>query len=43
MLGLSYKIRVLVESYTIRQGGKEIRIISARKATKKEQVIYIGD
>jgi uncharacterized DUF497 family protein len=43
MLGLSYKIRGLVISYTIRQGGKEIRIISARKATKKEQRVYTGD
>jgi uncharacterized DUF497 family protein len=43
MLGLSYKVRVLVVSYTLRIDGDEIRIISARKATKKEQKAYVGD
>jgi uncharacterized DUF497 family protein len=43
MLGLSQKIRVLVVSYTLRRDGTEIRIISARKATKKEQKAYSGD
>jgi uncharacterized DUF497 family protein len=43
MLGLSQKIRVLVVSYTLRGDGAEIRIISARKATKKEQKAYSGD
>jgi len=43
MLGLSQKIRVLVVSYTLRIDGAEIRIISARKATKKEQKAYSGD
>jgi len=43
MLGLSHKIRVLVVSYTSRKGGTEIRLISARKATKKEQKSYIGE
>jgi uncharacterized protein len=42
MLGISYQIRVLVLSYTLRKGGSEIRIISARKATKKEQKAYSG-
>ena len=37
MLGHSYRLRVLVVSYTLRNDGTEIRIISARKATKKEQ------
>ena len=43
MLGLSQKIRILVVSYTLRKDGTEIRIISARKATKKEQKVYSGD
>ena len=42
MLGLSYRIRVLVVSYCLREEGDEIRIISSRKATKKEQEIYFG-
>lgn len=43
MLGLSYKIQILVVSYTLRQDGTEIRIISARKATKHEQKAYAGE
>lgn len=43
MLGLSYKIRILVISYTLREDETEIRIISARKATKKEQKVYTGE
>ena len=43
MLGYSYRIRVLVVSYTLRKEGTEIRIISARKATKKEQKAYLGE
>ena len=43
MLGHSYQIRVLVVSYTSRKDGDEIRIISARKATKKEQNAYSGE
>lgn len=43
MLGISHKIRVLVVSYTLRKDGTEIRIISARKASKKEQKAYSGD
>ena len=43
MLGHSYRIRILVVSYTLRKDGKEIRIISARKATKKEQKSYSGE
>jgi uncharacterized DUF497 family protein len=42
MLGLSYRIRVLVVSYCLRREGAEIRIISSRKATKKEQEVYFG-
>ncbi len=40
LLGLSYKIRTLVVCHCIRNAEKEIRIISARKATKKEQKDY---
>ena len=43
MLGHSYRIRVLVVSHTLRKDGTEIRIISARKATKKEQKTYLGE
>ena len=42
MLGLSYRLRVLVVSYCFRKDDSEIRIISARKATKKEQRVYFG-
>ncbi|MDD5081434.1 MAG: BrnT family toxin [Candidatus Omnitrophica bacterium] len=40
MLGISYKLHVLVACYCIREKGNVIRIISARKATKKEQKYY---
>lgn len=43
MLGLSYRLRPLVLSYALNEEGSEIRIISARKATKKERTIYFGD
>ena len=43
MLGHSFQIRVLVVSHTLRKDGTEIRIISARKATKKEQKAYSGE
>ena len=42
MLGHSYRIRILVISYCLLNEDSEIRIISARKATKKEQKIYTG-
>jgi len=43
MLGLSHQVRILVVSYTLREEGMAIRIISARKATKKEQNVYTGE
>ena len=43
MLGLSHQVRILVVSYTLREKGMAIRIISARKATKKEQNVYTGE
>jgi uncharacterized DUF497 family protein len=42
-LGLSYHVRVLVVNYTLRKDEAAIRIISARKATKKEQKAYAGE
>ena len=42
MLGLSYRLRVLVVCHCLRDNNSEIRIISARKATKKEQKVYLG-
>ena len=42
MLGLSYRVRILVVSYCLLKDYSEIRIISARKATKKEQNLYTG-
>jgi uncharacterized DUF497 family protein len=41
MLGLSGRLRIMVVSYCLRKGGSEIRIISARKSTKKEEKVYI--
>ena len=41
MLGLSGHLRIMVVSYCLRKRGSEIRIISARKATKKEEQVYI--
>ncbi len=40
MLGLSARFRVLVISHCYRQDGGDIRVISARKATKREQATY---
>ena len=42
MLGLSYRLRILVVCHCLRKDDSEIRIISARKATKKEQKVYLG-
>jgi uncharacterized DUF497 family protein len=42
LLGLSWRLRVLVVSYCIRNKGRDIRIISARKATKTETKAYPG-
>jgi uncharacterized protein len=40
MLGMSCRLRLLVVHYTIRELGREIRIISARKATRNEAKAY---
>jgi uncharacterized DUF497 family protein len=43
MLGFSYRLRVLVVSHSLRKTGQEIRIISAKRAIKKEQQFYFGE
>jgi uncharacterized DUF497 family protein len=43
MLRRSRTVRVLVVSYTLREDETEMRIISAKKATKKEQKAYAGE
>ncbi len=40
MLGMSWRLRLLVVHYTVREPGRRIRIISARKATKNEAKAY---
>jgi uncharacterized DUF497 family protein len=40
LLGLSAKLRALVVSHTCTNDGRQIRIISARKATRKEREQY---
>ena len=42
ILGLSSSLRILVVSHCYRKRESLIRIISARKATKKEQRVYTG-
>ncbi len=40
MLGMSFKLRVLVVCHCYRLDDKVIRIVSARKANKKEAAVY---
>ncbi|HDL02081.1 MAG TPA: BrnT family toxin [candidate division Zixibacteria bacterium] len=40
MLGISFQLRVLVVCHCFRAGDAIIRIISARKANRKEEVTY---
>ena len=42
LLGLSSSLRIVVVSHCYRKEESLIRIISARKATKKEQKVYTG-
>ena len=42
LLGLSQSLKVLVVCHCYRSEESTIRIISARKATKKEQGVYFG-
>jgi uncharacterized DUF497 family protein len=41
MLGLSYSLHILIISYSLLEDNSEIKIIFARKATKKEQKVFI--
>ncbi len=40
LLGLSAKLRILVVAHAYREDERVIRVISARKATRKERDIY---
>jgi hypothetical protein len=40
MLGISFRLRVLVVCHCYRAGETVIRIISARKANRKEEKVY---
>ena len=40
MLGMSFRFRILLVCHCLRQSGNMIRIISARKATRKEKNRY---
>ena len=40
LLGLNQSLKVLVVCHCYRKDDTEIRIITARKATKKEQIVY---
>ncbi|MDP1809249.1 MAG: BrnT family toxin [Actinomycetota bacterium] len=40
MLGISFQLRVLVVCHCFRAGNAKIRIISARKADRKEETTY---
>lgn len=42
LLGLSSHLRILLICHCFKEKDSVIRIISARKATKKEQKIYFG-
>ena len=42
LLGMSYKLKILVVVHCLKNKGDEIRIISARKASKKEKEQYGG-
>jgi uncharacterized DUF497 family protein len=42
MLGMSIKFRILLVVHCVTDGGRVIRIISARKATAKERDHHIG-
>ncbi len=40
MLGMSWRLRLLAVHYTVRAHGRQIRLISARKATRNEAKAY---
>ena len=41
LLGLSERFRILVVSHTVRDRGRALRIISARKAAQREREQYL--
>ena len=41
MLGRSFRLRILVVSHCFRKSESVIRMISARKATRKERTAYV--
>ena len=43
LLGISYKLNLLIVCYCSRKSPTIIRIISARKATKRESLYYTGE
>jgi hypothetical protein len=43
MLGMSVNIKLLLVCHCERNADQVIRIISARKATSREQVFYLGE
>ena len=43
MLGMSVNVKLLLVCHCERNAGQVIRIISARKATSREQVFYLGE
>ncbi|MEY2335477.1 BrnT family toxin [Acidithiobacillus ferrianus] len=43
LLGMSTQVKLLIVCHCERDSGNVIRIVSARKATKREQVFYGGD
>jgi hypothetical protein len=43
MLGMSVNTKILLVCHCERESGQVIRIISARKATKREQTFYFGE
>lgn len=42
LLGISFRLHILVVCHCYRESNSVIRIISARKATKKEREAYYG-
>lgn len=42
LLGISYDVNVLIVCHCYREKDEVIRIISARKATRKEESYYVG-
>ncbi|MDO8348908.1 MAG: BrnT family toxin [Planctomycetota bacterium] len=41
LVGLSARLRIVVVCHTVRDGGRTIRLISARRATRQERDQYL--